>query len=172
MRGDMDLERVVEQHYAALYRFALSLSGHESDASDLVQETFYLLATRGHQLLDRAKVKSWLFTTLYRSFTGGRRRLLRFPQHDLTAVEAELPVVLPEPPGRTDWNTVSNCLLRLDEVFRAPIALFYLEDYSYNDIADVLQVPLGTVKSRIARGIAALQAMMTAPDVSKPVRHP
>lgn len=162
MRGDMNLERLVDQHYAALYRFALSLSGHESDACDLVQETFYLLATKGHQLLDTTKVKSWLFTTLYRLFTGGRRRLIRFPQHELVEVEAELPAVLPEPPGQSDWNAVSQCLARLDETFRAPVALFYLEDHSYNDIAEILHVPLGTVKSRIARGIAALQAMMTA----------
>jgi RNA polymerase sigma-70 factor (ECF subfamily) len=172
MRGDMDLERLVEQHYAALYRFALSLSGHESDASDLVQETFYVLATKGHQLVDSTKVKSWLFTTLYRAFTGGRRRLLRFPHHNLMEVEAELPALLPEPPSHSDWAMVSQCLVRLDETFRAPIALFYLEDYSYKDIAEVLQVPLGTVKSRIARGIAALQLMITADDTSKPaLRH-
>jgi RNA polymerase sigma-70 factor (ECF subfamily) len=172
MRGDIDLERLVEQHYAALYRFALSLSGHESDASDLVQEAFYLLATKGHQLADTSKVKSWLFTTLYRSFTGGRRRLLRFPQHELTEVETELPVIPPEPPRNMDWDAVSECLTRLDETFRAPIALFYLEDCSYNDIAAILNVPLGTVKSRIARGIASLQAMMVKQEAARtPVRH-
>jgi len=166
MRGDMDLDRLVDQHYAALYRFALSLAGHESDAVDLVQEAFYLLASKGHQLNDPTKVKSWLFTTLYRLFIGGRRRLLRFPQHELAEVDEELPAVLPEPPGRSDWDVVSQCLLRLDETFRAPIALFYLEDYSYNDIAGILHVPLGTVKSRIARGIVALQAMMASPAAS------
>src|SRR5687767_656630 len=173
MRGDMDLERLVDQHYAALYRFALSLSGQESDASDLVQETFYLLATKGHQLIDRTKVKSWLFTTLHRLFTGGRRRLVRFPQHELMEVNEELPVVLPEPPLRSDWETVSLCLGRLDETFRAPIALFYLEDYSYQDIAEILQVPLGTVKSRLSRGMVALQAMMVSVETSGAYsRHP
>src|SRR5207244_495354 len=83
MRGDMDLERLADQHYAPLYRFALSLCANESDACDLVQETFYLLATKGHQLDDLAKVKSWLFTTLYRLFLGRRRRLVRFPHHEL-----------------------------------------------------------------------------------------
>jgi len=160
MRGDLDLERLVDQHYAALYRFALSLSGHESDACDLVQETFFLLATKGHQLTDHSKVKGWLFTTLYRLFTGGRRRLIRFPQQPLADVEEELPAAPPEPPSHVDWDVLSKCLARLDETFRAPIALFYLEDYSYNDIAEILHVPLGTVKSRIARGIAALQTMM------------
>jgi RNA polymerase sigma factor (sigma-70 family) len=172
MRGDIDLERLVDQHYAALYRFALSLSGHESDASDLVQETFYLLATKGHQLVDLTKVKSWLFTTLHRLFTGGRRRLVRFPQYDLVEVEEELPVVLPEPPSRSDWKILSQCLVRLDETFRAPIALFYLEDYSYNEIAEILHVPLGTVKSRMARGIAAMQVMMAANETSAAYGRP
>lgn len=160
MRGDLDLERLVDQHYAALYRFALSLCGHESDACDLVQETFFLLATKGHQLTDHSKVKGWLFTTLFRLFTGGRRRLIRFPQQQLADVEEELLEVPAEPPSRVDWDVLSQCLARLDEIFRAPVALFYLEDYSYNDIAEILHVPLGTVKSRIARGIASLQTMM------------
>jgi RNA polymerase sigma factor (sigma-70 family) len=160
MRGDIDLERLVEQHYAALYRFAVSLAGNESDACDLVQETYYLLSTKGHQLNDLSKAKSWLFTTLYRLFTAGRRRLIRFPQQELGESESELPEIPAQPPQRFDWNTVLNSLARLDEVFRAPVALFYLEEYSYAEIAEILHVPLGTVKSRIARGVAALQTMM------------
>jgi RNA polymerase sigma-70 factor (ECF subfamily) len=160
MRGDMNLEALVDQHYAALYRFAVSLCGNESGACDLVQETFYLFTTKGHQLNDRSKAKSWLFTTLYRLFTGARRRLIRFPQYELTEVETELPEIPPVPPGHFDHGTLFECLARLDENFRAPIALFYLEDYSYNQIAEILHIPLGTVKSRIARGIGLLQQMM------------
>lgn len=160
MRGDIDLDRLVEQHYAALYRFAVSLAGNETDACDLVQETFYLLSTKGHQLNDVSKAKSWLFTTLYRLFTAGRRRLVRFPQQELEQAESELPEIPPEPPQHFDWTTVLNSLARVDEVFRAPVALFYLEEYSYGEIAEILHVPLGTVKSRIARGVAALQTMM------------
>jgi RNA polymerase sigma factor (sigma-70 family) len=161
MRGDIEFEALVNQHYAPLYRFAVSLSANEAEACDLVQETFYLFSTKGHQLNDRSKAKSWLFTTLYRLFTGGRRRLVRFPQHELSEVEEELPEVLPEPPQHFDWPAVQRCLSRLDETFRAPVALFYLEEYSYAEIAGVLEIPLGTVKSRIARGIASLQRMMS-----------
>ncbi|HWN94223.1 MAG TPA: RNA polymerase sigma factor [Methylomirabilota bacterium] len=160
MRGDLNLEELVGQHYAALYRFAVSLCGNESEACDLVQETFYLFSTKGHQLNDRSKAKSWLFTTLYRLFTGARRRLIRFPQHELTEVEMDLPEIPPQPPSHFDWNMVLQCLGRLDENFRAPVALFYLDDYSYKEIAEILHVPLGTVKSRIARGIGSLQQMM------------
>ncbi len=160
MRGDIDFEQLVEQHHAPLYRFALSLCRNESEAGDLVQETFYLWAAKGHQLVDAAKVKTWLFTTLHREFLGKRRRSVRFPHHELAEVEAELPEVPPELPDQLDWDVLSDCLARMDATFQSPVALFYLEDYSYNEIAEILTVPLGTVKSRIARGIAQLQQML------------
>lgn len=159
MRGELDFERLVEEYHAPLYRFALSLSRDESEAADLVQETFYIWAAKGHQLTELAKVKTWLFTTLHREFLGRRRRLARFPHHELTEVEAELPDVPPAPPDRLDWSMLAECLAQVDPAFQAPVALFYLEDYSYNDIAAILEVPLGTVKSRISRGIGQLQLM-------------
>jgi len=56
---------------------------------------------------------------------------------------------------------VLQSLARLDETFQAPVALFYLEEHSYKEIADILGIPLGTVKSRISRGIAQLQQILT-----------
>jgi RNA polymerase sigma-70 factor, ECF subfamily len=164
MGGELDFERLVDEHHGALYRFALSLARNETEAADLVQETFYTWAAKGHQLGDPAKVKSWLFTTLHREFLGRRRRQLRFPHHEIGEVEAELPEVPPELPERMDWTLAAECLGQVDAAFQAPVALFYLEDYSYNEIAEILDVPLGTVKSRIARGIAQLQRLMN--------RHP
>src|SRR5512134_3657493 len=54
-------ETLVSEHYEPLYRFALSLTRAESDAADLTQQTFYVWATKGHQLRDASKVKAWLF---------------------------------------------------------------------------------------------------------------
>ena len=173
MRGELDFERLVAEHHAPLYRFALSLSRDESEAADLVQETFYIWAAKGHQLTDPARVKSWLFTTLHREFLGKRRRLARFPHHELAEVEAELPNV-PPPPERLDWSVLAECLAKVDPVFQAPVALFYLEDYSYNEIAAILEVPLGTVKSRISRGIGQLQQMFArqAGPAARPSESP
>ena len=67
---ELSFENVVNAHYEPLYRFALSLSHSEADAGDLVQQTFYRWATKGGQLRDRSKAKSWLFTTLHREFLG------------------------------------------------------------------------------------------------------
>src|SRR5712672_2279137 len=61
-----DFEGLVEQFYRSLYQFAFSLAQSESDACDLTQQTFYIWATKGHQIRDVSKVKSWLFTTLHR----------------------------------------------------------------------------------------------------------
>lgn len=161
MAGETNFEKLVRDHHAALYRFALSLCRNESDAADLVQETFLRWARKGHQLADRSKAKSWLFTTLHREYLGRRRRVVRFTHYELGTVENELPEAAAEPPGRFDWETVAGCLERLDESFQAPVSLFYLEDCSYQEIAEILDIPLGTVKSRIARAIAQLHQMLT-----------
>ena len=143
-----------------LYRFAVSLTRAEADACDLVQETFLTWATKGHQLQSPGKVKSWLFTTLHRRFLEARRRSTRFPHLELTVAREELPRVEPELVNGMDGKQVIELLHRVDEQFQAAVALFYLEDYSYNEIAAILDIPLGTVKSRIARGLAQLKMLV------------
>ena len=156
----MDFEGIVDQHYAPLYRFALSLTRSESDACDLIQQTFYIWAAKGHQLQDSAKVKTWLFTTLYREFLGRRRRETRFPIETLEAAGEELPVLEPEWIDQLDGRAVVKLLGEVDSPFRAPVALFYLEDCPYKEIASILEIPVGTVKSRIARGLGQLRALL------------
>jgi RNA polymerase sigma factor (sigma-70 family) len=152
-----DFETVVTGYYEPLYRFAISLTHTETDACDLAQQTFYMWATRGHQLRDASKVKSWLFTTLYRAFLESRRSQTRFPHSELTETDPALPVIQPEAARQLDAMQAVEALGQVDEVYRAPVALFYLEDCSYQEIADILQVPIGTVKSRLARGLAQLK---------------
>ena len=160
MPDELDFEGLVNLYYASLYRFALSLTRKESDACDLTQQTFYIWANKGHQLKDRSKVKSWLFTTLHREFLETQRRHTRFPHYELEELKLELPAVEPELANHLDCGAALSLLAQVDLVFQAPVALFYLEDCPYKEIAEILAVPIGTVKSRIARGIAQLQAML------------
>jgi RNA polymerase sigma-70 factor (ECF subfamily) len=157
-----DFERLVELYYRSLYQFAFSLTRSESDACDLTQQTFYIWATKGHQLRDTSKVKSWLFTTLHREFLESRRRQTRFPHFELSQMEAELPSVSPARINQLDSAQVLQALGQVDAVYQAPVALFYLEEYAYKEIAEILSVPMGTVKSRIARGIAQLQKALAS----------
>lgn len=159
-RNALDFGSLVDLYYGPLYRFAVSLTHTESDAGDLVQETFLTWAAKGHQLHDRSKVKSWLFTTLQRCFLQSQRRASRFPHLEITAAEKELPAVEPDLVNRLDAQQVVELLAQVDPQYKAAVALFYLEDYSYNEIAAILDVPLGTVKSRIARGLAQLKELV------------
>jgi RNA polymerase sigma factor (sigma-70 family) len=160
MAESVDFENLVACHYGPLYQFAFSLTRDESDACDLTQQTFCTWAAKGHQLRDTSKVKTWLFTTLHREFLGTRRRQKRFPHVELDQAAAELPVVSPATVNRLDAAQVLEALARLDEIYQAPVALFYLQDYSYNEISDALGVPLGTVKSRLARGLERLHQLL------------
>ena len=157
-----NFEEIVSQHYEPLYKFAFSLTGNEADASDLTQETFYIWATKGHQLRERSKVKSWLFTTLHREFLNKRKRAVRFPDVELIDGDAELPAFTPELETKLDATRVVELLGQVTDPYRVAVSLFYLEDYSYKEIAVILAVPVGTVRSRISRGIGQLQEFMLA----------
>jgi RNA polymerase sigma-70 factor (ECF subfamily) len=157
-------EDIVNSYYEPLYRFAFSLVRSEADACDLTQETFHQLGAKACQLRDPSKAKSWLFTTLYRAFVDRRRRLNRYPEVESGAVERELPTLEPEAPGKMDAATARAALVRLDEIYRAPLALFYLEDHSYLEIAEVLGIPIGTVMSRLSRGRALLRELLEDRD--------
>lgn len=172
MASVWDFEGLVTRYYEPLYQFAFSLTRSEADACDLTQQTFYVWATKGHQLREKDKVKTWLFTTLHRIFLESRRRQTRFPHHELEAADVELPVIEPGEISRLDTAHVLAALGRMDETFQAPIALFYLQDCSYKEIAEVLTLPLGTVKSRISRGIAQLQKMLAKDLPSQNNRTP
>ena len=160
MSSDAEFERIVDLYYPSLYRFAFSLTRQESDACDLTQQTFYIWATKRHQLREEAKVKSWLFTTLHREFLRKTRRSIRFPETEIGEAEGELPQITPAGVAMLDGKTIVAALGRVDLVFQAPVSLFYLEDYSYPEIANILEIPLGTVKSRISRGVAQLQRLI------------
>ena len=140
-----------------LYRFALSLSRDPSDAADLTQQTFLLWASKGHQLREQSKVKTWLFTSLYREFLRGERQRGRESgsEHELSDVEC-----LPMAVDSCDGDAVIRALLDLEEIYRAPLSLFYLQEHSYKEIAETLNIPVGTVMSRISRGKARLREQL------------
>jgi len=153
-------ESVVENFYQPLFRFALSLSKHEAEACDLTQQTFYLWATKGHQLRDASKVKSWLFTTLHREFLSLARRRKRFEHTEMDEADDDLPVTGPTMVNDLDGQSAVAALQQVDDLYRGPLTLFYLKDHSYKEIAEILEIPIGTVMSRLARGKSQLRKVL------------
>jgi RNA polymerase sigma-70 factor (ECF subfamily) len=156
-----EFEQIVTLYFEPLYKFAYSLTRTEADAKDLTQQTFYLWATKGHQLRERAKVKTWLFTTLHRAFLDNRRKQTRFPHESLHEIPTDdMEGASPDFVNEADLPEVLLALGKIGEVNQSAVALFYLEDYSYDEIAEILAVPVGTVKSRLARGIVQLRGIL------------
>jgi RNA polymerase sigma-70 factor (ECF subfamily) len=112
-------------------------------------------------LRDTTKAKSWLFTTLYREYLKGCRRSHRVEAlEDLDPAEADPPAPEADSFAGTRSGLVMETMPEIDEVYRVPLTLFYLQECSYKEIADVLEVPIGTVMSRLARGKIHLRAAL------------
>ncbi len=159
--SQQDIEELVALHYEKLYHFALSLTRNEAESADLTQQTFLTLATKGNQLRDKGKAKSWLFTVIYREFLKLRKFTNRF-----TELESDLPAEAAHAIDDTacrqvDAHLIMESLQSVPEIFRAPVALFYLEDLSYKEIASILDIPIGTVMSRLSRGKEELRSRLS-----------
>ena len=164
-----EFEELVDSHYQALFRFGMSLTRDVNTASDLVQETFCIWAAKGSQLKDRTKAKTWLFTTLHREFLSLRRRASKFSDEPIDEDSAEASTLSQDDAERQmDGQRAMELLGALEETYRAPLALFYLQQHSYKEIAEILDVPIGTVMSRLSRGKEMLRRRMTAEPSSAP----
>ncbi len=153
---------LVAEHYQSLYRYAYRLSGTPADAEDLTQEAFCKAQANLSQLRDLDRARPWLFRIL-RNIYLYRIRSLR--QERFVSLEdiGDLPESLPEPLPEIDPRRLQEVLNQLPEAYRTPVILFYFEDFSYRDIAEQMDLPLGTVMSRLARAQAFLRSRLLAP---------
>lgn len=156
----LSLQQLVEEHYASLYRYAYRLSGSGADAEDLVQETFCKAQVNLDRLRDPGRVKPWLFSILRNEY---RLRMRSEQQVVLSLSEAgELAEPLPDPLPPIDSEQLQKALNELPEVYRTPIILYYFEDFGYREIAEQMELPIGTVMSRLARAKAHLRASLAS----------
>jgi RNA polymerase sigma-70 factor (ECF subfamily) len=177
MNRPASFEQEVLPHLDAVYRFALRLTGSPSDAEDLVQETFLRAFRAWDQYTPGTRAKSWLFTICRNVFLRQRKREQR---RDETTRQAaletdtsgnhvgEIPVFATayqtDPEGEFFNSLVDDNILaaidRLPPDFRDAVILSDLEGLSYAEIADLLEIPVGTVKSRLFRGRRQLQQVL------------
>jgi RNA polymerase sigma-70 factor, ECF subfamily len=159
-------EEMVTAHLDALYRTALRLTGRPHDAEDLVQET-YLRAWRSlHTYRPGTNPKAWLFRILHNARIDRYRASTRTVQ-TVDEIEGQDPAfVIHDTPeslvlaGVLDAE-VRQAIMALPEVFRACLILADLEGFSYQEIADILGIPRGTVMSRLFRGRRAMRKALS-----------
>jgi RNA polymerase sigma-70 factor (ECF subfamily) len=156
------LEELVEAHYPSLYRYAYRLTGKGSEAEDLTQETFCQAHTKLAQLRDWDRARYWLFAILRNLYL---HRLRAEKKENALSLEscADLPERVQEPLPEIDPQRLQEALNELPESFRSAVILYYFEDFSYRDIAEQMDLPIGTVMSRLARAKAHLRATLLTP---------
>ena len=146
-------------HIDSLYGAALRLSRNPADAEDLVQETYVKAFRFSEQLVPGTNLKAWLHTILHNTFLNMRRHAKRDP------VDVDSDQVEQAPARPADGLTPEDILMRgslgadlqaavdtLPDAFRQAVWLRDVEEFSYKEIADILDVAAGTVMSRISRG--------------------
>src|ERR1700733_8092988 len=124
--GSTSLPPIVDRFYGPLYQFAVRLTRSESDAADLVQETFFTLIQHLPQIRDLSRIKCWLFTTLRRNFLMEVPRRAKHREVEFLPDVHGLQIEEPSHWSTLDALTVRRALLQVDESYRTALQLFYV----------------------------------------------
>ncbi|MEO7453926.1 MAG: sigma-70 family RNA polymerase sigma factor [Fimbriimonadales bacterium] len=169
-RGDRDaINQLVLKYQARAYQFAYRLTGNQDDASDLVAEAFVRVYTALPRFRRDAQFTTWLFRIVTNCFLDAKKKVDRKPTDQLedtwldansqsTIVEQENPTDAVERSERE--NVLQKGIEALPEHQRVMIVMFHVENLSYEDIAATLDLPIGTVKSRLNRARLALREIL------------
>jgi RNA polymerase sigma-70 factor, ECF subfamily len=164
-RHPVSLSELACLHYSLVYRYAFRLCGSVEEAEDLTQQAFLTAHRRLHQLREQDSAKAWLCAIARNTFLT--RIALR---RSARSVPLQL---IPEPADESphelliESDELQQILNELPEEFRTPLILFYFDEFTYREIAEQMNVPIGTVMSRLARGKGylrrRLEAMQSSP---------
>ena len=149
--NDGELRETLHLHVLRLRRYARALVRDADQADDLVQECLTVALAQAHRWTPGTDLRAWLFTILHNLHIGGLRKRLRQAEHvDLQSVEHLLPTE-PTQASRLEWLEALWAFDQLDPDHREVLLLTAVEGFRYQETADILGVPLGTVMSRLSR---------------------
>ncbi|MBW7476415.1 RNA polymerase sigma factor SigY [Paenibacillus oenotherae] len=157
VRGDEQaLARLLRDHYTLLYRYLLKVTMNKPMTEDLVQDTMLRAIERIHTFQRKSKFSTWLISIGTRLYIDEMRKKKRERQwqNDEQALQA---IRFEAALKHTEWHEALDALGKLSYDIRLPILLKYYYGYAYGDIAQWLDIPIGTVKSRLHNGLKQLR---------------
>ncbi len=158
----LEFRSAMEEEIPRLRRSARALTRNLSTADDLVQETLMRGLLKQHLWLEGTNLRAWLFTIMHNQYVNAIRRKVREGTAVViseTETEASLSVA-PSQSKRLELRDLDRALTKLPEEQRAVILLVGLDGLRYDEVAEIMGVPVGTVRSRLSRGRAELRALM------------
>src|SRR5580692_2232551 len=167
-----EFHRLVEREIPRLRRYARALTRRADRADDLVQETLLRAIAKGHLWQAGTDIRAWLFTIMHNQHVNMVRRAMRDEATvDIEQMSSSL-VAITDPTASRQLRELDTALARLSAEQREVILLVGLEDMSYEAAAQILDVPVGTVRSRLSRGRDALRQLMDMPERTQSAGEP
>ena len=169
-------EELINKYEQPIYGLVYRLVGNEPDARDVVQEVFLKVFRGVNSFRERCSLRTWIYRIAVNEAHNHRRWWMRHCRHEISIekdwTERDVSIECAPDPGRSPYDQVvdsemrvlvERALTRINPIFQAAVVLRDIQNLSYEEIAEILQVSLGTVKSRILRGREALRRALTQP---------
>lgn len=148
-----------------LQKFALRLTRNKADADDLLQSTCLRALEKAEHFQDGTNLFSWTSKIMYNIFASGYRRKTKFETQYDPEYYLEKQSIKPVQDANMDFADVQRAMNRISDEHRTILILICAEGRSYQETAEILQIPVGTVRSRLSRARACLQFMLDTPTI-------
>jgi RNA polymerase sigma-70 factor (ECF subfamily) len=167
-------EELISRYEQPVYSVVYRLLGNQTDACDVVQDVFLKVFRGVNSFREQSSLRTWIYRIAVNEAHNHRRWWARHCRREISlendGSEHEAPVDFAADPGRSPYDQaldgetralIEQALMKINPVFRVAVVLRDIQNLSYEEIAEILQVSLGTVKSRIVRGRDALRRELT-----------
>ena len=172
---ESDYELLLARFQQPVYNLALRLLGDAADAGDITQEVFLKVFRSIHSFRSQSSLRTWIYRIAVNEAHNRRRWIFRHRHNEVGLEESDDEARVIERPvsgheaspfdralNRERHVLIEQALTRINPVFREAVVLRDIEDFNYDEIAEILQISIGTVKSRITRGREALREQLTS----------
>jgi len=163
-------EQLIQQYEKRIYNYCFRMTNNQEDAEDLTQEIFIKVYKSLHSFKGNSQFSTWIYRIAYNTCVDKYRKqkikMISLTSNDEDEKDIDLPSNEPLPEdqivNKEQYQLLCECISMLKPEYKTAIILRDIQNYTYEEIASILNIPLGTVKSHISRGRAALRDALAA----------